>query len=126
MLFDLSLGKLRELHQWSERLKLVKVDLKSHTGCHVNKMADQLADKGCASDEELVSSGQQKYGFLRLLRVRASIENLINDENAGHWLPRDGMPNKLLLKSICSQPLQHHLCSLGVTASRHECCMERP
>ena len=62
-------------------------------------MADELADQGCASDEEPVLPGQQKYGSL-LLRVRTSMRNLLEDENMGLWLRRDGAPDKSLLKSV--------------------------
>ena len=35
-----------------------------------------------------------------LLRVRTSMHNLLEDENMGHRLPRDGAPNKALLESV--------------------------
>ena len=77
-------------------MKLVKV--KSHAGCQLNERADELADQGRASDEEPVLPGPQKYGSL-LLRVRTSMRNLLvlEDENMGHRLPRDGAPNEALL-----------------------------
>ena len=95
--FDVIFPLLQELHQWNALLKLVKV--KSHAGRQRNEMADELADQGCASDEEPVLPGQQKYGSL-LLRVSTSMRNLREDENMGHRLPRDGAPNKALLKSV--------------------------
>ena len=101
--FDVIFPLLQELHQWSERLKLVKV--KSHDGCQLNEMADELADKSCTSDEDPVFPGQQKYGSL-LLRVRASMRTLIDDGNTGHRLPWDGAPNKKasLMSTPCVQP----------------------
>ena len=64
-------------------------------------MADELADKGCTSDEETVFPGQQKpeYGSL-LDRVRMSMQTLLDYEKIRSLLPRDGAPNKALLKSI--------------------------
>ena len=49
-------------------------------------MADELANQGCASEEEPVLPGQQKYGSL-LLRVRTSMRNQLDDEKMGHRLP---------------------------------------
>ena len=60
--FDVIFPLLQELHQWNALLKLVKV--KSHAGCQLNEMADELADQGYASEEEPVLPGQQKYGSL--------------------------------------------------------------
>ena len=94
--FDVIFPLIQELRQWSEQLTLVKV--KSHTGCQLNEMADELADAGCASADDPICPGPQKYGSL-LLRVRASLRNQIAEEKTGHLLPRDGAPNKALLKS---------------------------
>ena len=58
--FDVIFPLLQELHQWTALLKLVKV--KSHAGCKLNEMADELADHCCASDKEPVLPGLQKYG----------------------------------------------------------------
>ena len=92
-------------------LKIVKV--KSHAGCQLNEMANELEGQGCASDEETVLQGQQKYGSL-ILHVRTSMRNLLDDENMGHLLPRDGAPKKELLKSFTAikqrQTSQHHIC----------------
>ena len=79
------------------RLKLV--NMKSHASCQLNEMADELADQGCASDEEPVLPGPQKYGSL-LLSVRTSMHNLLEDEDMGHRLPRDETPNKAPWKSV--------------------------
>ena len=86
--------------------------VKSHAGCQLNEMADELADKGCTFDEETVFPGPQKYGSLLSMRT------LIDDENTGHLLPRDGAPNKSLLKSItavntmrAAKTSQHYFCS---------------
>ena len=95
--FDVVFPLLQEIRQWTKPLRPVKV--KSHTGCQLNEMADDLADHGCASDEEPVFPGPQKYGSL-LLRVRRSMRTLLDNENIGHRLQRDGAPNKALLKSV--------------------------
>ena len=63
------------------------------------KWADELADQGCASNEEPVLAGLQKYGSL-LLSVRTSMCYLLEGENMDHQLPRDRAPNKALLKSV--------------------------
>ena len=95
--FDVILPLLLELRQWPQQVTLVKV--KSHSGCQLNEMADELADLGCASEEEPICPGPQKYGSL-LLRVRSSTRQQIESEETGHLLPRDGAPNKALLKGI--------------------------
>jgi ribonuclease HI len=48
--FDVIFHPLQELSQWTQQLTLVKV--KIHSGCQLNEMADELADIGCASEEE--------------------------------------------------------------------------
>ena len=95
--FDVIFPLLQELRQWTQQLTLVKV--KSHSGCQLNEMADELADMGCASEEEPVCPGPQKYGSL-LLRIQPSVREQINGENTGHSLPRDGAPNKALLRAV--------------------------
>ena len=95
--FDVIFPLLQELRQWTQQLTLVKV--KSHSGCQLNEMADELADMGCASEEEPVCPGPQKYGSL-LLRIRPSVREQIDGENTGHSLPRDEAPNKALLKAM--------------------------
>jgi ribonuclease HI len=47
--FDVIFPLLQEL-QWIQLRTLVKV--KSHPGCQLNVMADELADIGCASEDE--------------------------------------------------------------------------
>ena len=90
-----------------ERLKLAEV--KSHAGCQLNEMADELADKGCTSHKKPVFPGQQKYDSL-LLRVRASMRtsSLIDDDNTGHLLLRNGAKYITSEKHIFRQ---QHACS---------------
>jgi ribonuclease HI len=57
---DVIFPLLQELHEWTQQLTLVKV--KSHSGCQLNEMADELADIGCASEDEPICPGPQKYG----------------------------------------------------------------
>jgi hypothetical protein len=85
--FDVIFPLLQELRQWTQQLKLVKV--KSHSGCQLNEMADELADIGRASKDEPICPGPQKYGSL-LLRIQPSVREQIDGEKTGHHLPRDG------------------------------------
>jgi hypothetical protein len=96
--FDVMFPLLQELRQWTQQLTLVKV--KSHSGCQfVNEMADELADIGSASEDEPICPGPQKYGSL-LLRIQPLVREQIDGEKTGHPLPRDGAPNKALLKAV--------------------------
>jgi hypothetical protein len=45
--FDIIFPLLQELRQWTQQLTLVKV--KSHSGCQLNEMVDELADIGCVA-----------------------------------------------------------------------------
>ena len=62
-------------------------------------MADELAVIGCAFEDEPICPGPQKYDSL-LLRIQPSIREQIDGEKTGHPLPRDGAPNKALLRAV--------------------------
>jgi hypothetical protein len=72
---------------WTQQL--TPIEVKSHSGCQLNEMADELADLGCASEEEPICPGPQINGSL-LLRIRPSKRQQIESEGTGHRLPRDG------------------------------------
>jgi ribonuclease HI len=64
---------LQELRQWTQQLTLFKV--KSHSGCQLNEMADELADIGSASEDEPICPGPQKFGSLLF-----SIQPLVREQ----------------------------------------------
>jgi ribonuclease HI len=103
--FDVIFPLLQELRQWTQQLTMVKV--KSHSGCQLIEMADELADIGCASENEPICPGPQIYGSLRL-RIQPSVREQIDCDKKGHPLPRDGAPNKALLKGVVAVNTQRN------------------
>ena len=97
--FDVLLPLLRVLREWTTELVFVKV--KSHAGCYHNEMADECAGVGCALDDSPLYSGPQKYGTLHL-RLQPCLHNLVEKEHLCATLPRDGAPNKSILKQVVS------------------------
>ncbi len=96
--FDVIFPLLQELRHWTQQLTLVNV--RKHSGCQLNEIADKLADISCASEGETICPGPQKYCSL-LLRIQSSVRKQIDGEKTGHPLPRDGAYNKALLRAVC-------------------------
>ena len=105
--FDVLLPLLAELRSWTGTIFLVKV--KSHAGCRLNEIADELADLGLKSREEQLFPGPAKYGTL-WLRIRKSWRQRVMEENFSQRLPRDHAPNKSILACVsdinCSRAIR--------------------
>ena len=99
------------------------VKVKSHSGCQLIEMADELADIGCASEDEPICPGPQIYGSLRL-RIQPSVREQIDCDKKEHPLPRDGAPNKALLKGVVAVNTQRNFATLS-SLGRH-CIVQTP
>ena len=97
--FDIILPLLQELYAWQGVVVLLKV--KSHAGCMHNEMADERAEAGCFSDEPQLFPGPHKYGCLHL-RIKSSLRDSVQQERVCDDLPRDGAPNKTILRRVIS------------------------
>ena len=95
--FDVLLPLLRLLRSWTHALTLIKI--KSHSGCYLNERADECASRGCASEDQQLHPGPQKYGILHL-RIQPSLRRLILEEGARARLPADNVPNKSILRQV--------------------------
>ncbi len=58
--FDVTYPLLLELRQWLGDLVLMKI--KSHTGCLLDKRADEYAELGRSAEGPELCSGPQKHG----------------------------------------------------------------
>ena len=95
--FDVLLPLLAELRRWKGTILLVKV--KSHAGCRLNELADELAELGLKSRTDLLYPGPAKYGTL-WLRIRNSWRQRAVAESLARDLPRDHAPNRSLLTCV--------------------------
>ena len=62
---------LMELRQWPGQITLVKI--KSHTGCLMNELADELAEIGRTLDMPELCPGPQKYDCF-WLRIKPIVQ----------------------------------------------------
>jgi hypothetical protein len=86
---------------WSSDIGLgtLIVEVKSHSGCLLNEIADEQADLGRSADCSLLCQGPRKHESL-WLRIAPIVR-----EHAQQWktrLPRDTAPNKSLLDQVIS------------------------
>jgi ribonuclease HI len=95
--FDVLLPLLKTLRAWPREVVLLKV--KSHSGCHHNEVADELAAVGASLGEPPSFAGPKKYGVLQL-RIKPAVRDLISSEQARADLPQDIAPNKSILKKV--------------------------
>jgi hypothetical protein len=93
--FDIITPLLTELRQWPGQITLVKI--KSHSGCLMNELADELADKGKTADQPELCPGPQKYGSF-WLRIKQTVRTQAAE--CKKQLPRDSAPNKSILKQV--------------------------
>ncbi len=95
--FDVIRPLLHELRQWLGNVTLQKI--KSHTGCLMNKRADEQAELGRMAEGSAICPGPLKYGSF-WLRVRPDVREIA--ESSGKMLPRDSAPNRCLLEKTAS------------------------
>jgi hypothetical protein len=78
---------------------LPSTGMSSHTGCLVNKRADEQAKLGRMAEGSAICPGPQKYGPFWLCVLPAVREIA---ERSGKTLPRDSAPNRCLLEKTAS------------------------
>jgi len=97
--FDVIIQLVTEMRRWKGVILLKKI--KGHTGCMLNELADERADKGYADDGQPLCPGPQKYGSL-WLRIRPSLRAAAESEGITSSLPRNSAPDKLILRRVAA------------------------
>ena len=76
--FDVIFPLIQKLRGCSKKVILIKV--KSHVGCFLNKMADELVEKDSLSYAAPIFPGPNKYGSLQLC-IKASFRAQVVEDN---------------------------------------------